>query len=678
MAHLVLQGDAEPRRFLIEKDRVVLGRSDRADLPLDDRKASAIHCRLERSGEGFRLCDLESQNGTWINGRRVRSRMLRSGDLILVGTTELRYVEDGEGGGEGRLDPEASKAFLAAEQELAKFLRAAGPDDMAWAKARLRERASELASALEDPETERLRRLVSWIRRLTSEREPDAILRLMLDSVIELTGAERGFLLLAEGEPRIHLERGFPAEELRKPTFLVARAIAEKVAAQGAPVLSMDAAHDPRIQAFGDTGALNLRSVACVPVRAGARTLGAVYLDSRFERGLFHARDLPFLTSFSDQAAVALENARLHAEARRSRAEAEELNRLLQGRLEQQGAELDEVRTLYQRSAAEARTKYRYDAFVGDSPPMRELFHLLDRVTDSEVSVFLNGESGSGKELAARAIHFNGPRASGPFISENCAAIPEPLFESELFGHVRGSFTGAISDKKGLFVLADKGTLFLDEIAEMPLAVQAKLLRVLQEKEVRPVGASKTVAVDARILTASNKNLREMVRRGSFREDLFHRIHVIEARVPPLRERREDIPALAVHFLQRVARERGGEPRELSRAALELLQLYDWPGNVRELENEMRRADALADRIVLPELLSEPVRKAEEARRRAAGSKPLREAVRDAAREVEKALIADALRREQGNKSAAARRLGVSRPTLDAKMAELKIPRHPA
>jgi len=439
----------------------------------------------------------------------------------------------------------------------------------------------------------------------------------------------------------------------------------------------MNAAEDAAVKAFGDTGALNLRSVACVPIRAGTRILGAVYLDNRFERGVFRPQDLPFLMSFADQAAVALENASLHEEARRSRAEVEELNRILQGRLEKQQAELDEVKTLYARSTAEARTKYSYDAIVGTSPAMQEMFLLLDRVTDSDVPVFLLGESGSGKELAARAIHFNGPRRAGAFISENCAAIPESLFESELFGHARGAFTGAVGEKKGLFALASGGTLFLDEIAEMPLAMQAKLLRVLQEKEVRPVGAARAVPVDVRIVTASNKNLTEQVRRGLFREDLFHRIHVIEVKVPPLRDRREDIPVLARHFLDRIAKERGEPPREIADAALELFGRYEWPGNVRELENEIRRAHALADKVILPEVLSDSVRKGEGPMGRALRAATLKDAVRDAVREVERSMIAEALRLERGNKSAVARRLGISRPTLDAKMDELGIPRYP-
>jgi len=665
------------RMVPIEKDRVVVGRGEAADVGLEDRKASASHCRIERTAEGYRICDLESQNGTWVNGKRVRQRLLRHGDVIGVGTTELRF--DLPDAPAPRRSPKLERALEKLGDALERFLAVAGPEDLAWARGRLERRAAPLVEAIGDPEAARLRRLVSWIRRLTNERDVSTLLRLMLDSVVELTGAERGFLMLGEPgrEPRLHVERHFEADALRKPTFRVARAIAEKVIAEGQAIVSMNAADDGSIKALDDAGALNLRSVACVPIRAGARILGAVYLDNRFERGVFRPQDLPFLLSFADQAAVALENARLHEEARRSRAEVEELNRVLQGRLESQQRELEEVKTLYARSTAEARTKYSYDAIVGESPAMKEMFLLLDRVTDSDVPVFLLGESGSGKELAARAIHFNGPRRAGPFISENCAAIPESLFESELFGHARGAFTGAVGEKKGLFVLASGGTLFLDEVAELPLAMQAKLLRVLQEKEVRPVGAGRPVPVDVRIVTASNKDLREQVRRGLFREDLFHRIHVIEVRVPPLRDRREDIPLLVRRFLDRIAAERGEPAREIAPAALELLARYEWPGNVRELENEIRRAHALADKVILPEVLSDAVRRGEGGGRRRLRAGTLKDAVRDAVREVERGMITEALRELKGNKSAVARRLGVSRPTLDAKMEELRIPRYP-
>ncbi len=663
-------------RVPIEKPAVVLGRSDEVDVTVTDRKASASHCRIERTSSGYRVCDLESANGTWLNGSRVRRHALKAGDVISVGTTDLRFEDELARRVTGKKRQRIEKSYQDLERALEAFLRVAGHDEREVAAQRLKDKARSIAASLIDPEVARLRKLVAWIRRLTNEHDIKRLLALMLDSVVELTGAERGFLMLLEGakaEGRVRVARNFDLDALRKPTYKVARGIALEVAHDGQPVVSTNADEDPRIRLHGDTGALNLRSVACVPIRMGQAHLGALYLDNRFERAVFSSEDLPFLLSFADQAAIALRNAQLHEEAAAAKGEADNLNRILRGRVEQQEAELNEVKTLYARASAEARTKYSYKNIVGESPVMRELFFLLDRVTDSTVPVFLFGESGSGKELAARAIHFNGPRKHEPFVSENCAAIPEPLFESELFGHKKGSFTGAVADKKGLFQLAEKGTLFLDEIAEMPLPLQSKLLRVLQEREVRPVGAKHAAPIDVRIVTASNKNLAEQVRRGAFREDLYHRIHVIEVTIPPLRRRPEDVPLLVDFFLRRATD--NGSPKPIDAAALTLLQRYDWPGNVRELENEILRAVTLSEGRITVGSFSESVRSGVAARRR---GWTLKEAVRSATREVERDLIVAALRTEKGNKSAAARRLGVSRPTLDAKMEQLKIPRYPA
>jgi len=661
-------GPGSERLVPIDKSRILLGRSGESDVVLADTQASATHCRIEQNGSDYRIDDLESANGTWLNGRRVKSHRLRPGDVIGVGQTEILF-EAAVPETKTRRPTPFQRSLKEVERAFDKLVKVATAREMDRAYMRLRESASPLAKALDDPEKERLRHLVSWIRRLTNERDHGRLLSLMLESVVELTGAERGFLMLREKNgTRIAAEHNFDGEALKKPTYRVARAVAERVAGSGRAIVSMNGAEDPQLKALGDTGVFHLRSVVGVPIRAGRRILGALYLPD----------DLPFLMSFADQAAVALENARLHEEATSARAEVEDLNSILRGRVEQQEAELHEVKTLYAQASADARTKYSYDNIIGRSPAMRELFFLLDRVTDSDVPVHVKGESGAGKELAARAIHFNGPRKKNTFVSENCAAIPESLFESELFGHLKGSFTGATADKKGLFQLADGGTLFLDEVTEMPLSMQAKLLRVLQERELRPVGAKDTVKVDVRILTASNRDLAEQVRRGAFREDLYHRIHVIDVEVPPLRRRREDVPALVEFFLKRIAERRGETQREISPAAIEMLSEYAWPGNVRELENEMERAHALTDERIEPESLSDALRSGVAQNGDSLKGTGLKDAVREATRKIERSLITAALRDERGNKSAVARRLRISRPTLDAKMESLKIPRYPA
>jgi len=247
---------------------------------------------------------------------------------------------------------------------------------------------------------------------------------------------------------------------------------------------------------------------------------------------------------------------------------------------------------------------------IGSSPAMRKVFDLLDKVVQSDVAVLIQGETGTGKELVAKALHEHGPRKKKPFMAENCAAVPAELLESELFGHVRGSFTGAIADRPGHFVAADGGTVFLDEIGDMPLAMQAKLLRVLQEGEVRPVGSNKVSHVDVRVIAATNKDLRAMCAQGTFREDLYFRLNVVTVQLPPLRERRGDVRYL-VRFLAGLAGEEMGREVVFSEAAIEAMERWRWPGNVRELENEIRRAAALSNGVVGPEDLSPALQRSE-------------------------------------------------------------------
>ena len=303
---------------------------------------------------------------------------------------------------------------------------------------------------------------------------------------------------------------------------------------------------------------------------------------------------------------------------------------------------------------------------------MRQVFAMLDRIIETELPVLIHGASGTGKELIARAIHYNGARSARPFVSVNCAALPDSLLESELFGHTRGAFTGADRSKKGLIEQATGGTLFLDEIGDMSPEMQKKLLRVLQEGEVRPLGSNKTVQVDIRLVAASHGDLQEMVKQGSFREDLFYRINVLGVQLPPLRERREDIPLLAETLLARAARETGREVPVISSEALAALVDHEWPGNVRELENEMRRLVVLAEGVVTRDQLSANVLAGGEG----AGSREVGGAappevdgdLREAVAQFERAAIEAALTGTEGNKSRAASDLGISRFALQRKL----------
>jgi transcriptional regulator with GAF, ATPase, and Fis domain len=325
--------------------------------------------------------------------------------------------------------------------------------------------------------------------------------------------------------------------------------------------------------------------------------------------------------------------------------------------------------------------RYRFENIVGNSRAMQQVFRLLEKIIESESTVLIHGESGTGKELIARAIHYNGPRAKKAFVVQNCSAFNDNLLESALFGHTKGSFTGAIKDKKGLFEMADGGTFFLDEVGDMSPALQVKLLRVLQEGTFTPVGSTETRTVDVRVIAATHKDLQKMVERGEFREDLYYRINVIKTQIPPLRERMDDMLILVDHFLRKHYRPRPGTaprlrpgPPRLSAEALSAMQRYPWPGNIRELENEIERLMVLGgDLDELPEeLLSQRVREAAGAPNRATPPRSNQyEAagtLKDAVEALERDLIYQGLIRTHWNKSQLAKELGISRSNLIMKV----------
>jgi transcriptional regulator with GAF, ATPase, and Fis domain len=422
-------------------------------------------------------------------------------------------------------------------------------------------------------------------------------------------------------------------------------------------VVTVDAAGDPRFEAARSVSDLQLRSVLAAPLIARGEVTGCLYVDDRLRPGAFGEDDVALVLDFADQAAIAVENARLLEEnQRRGREVAELASRLAE--------EVDSQRVELRQSREALAVRYDYRNLVGRTPRMMELFRLLDRVTDTALPVVIHGESGTGKELVARAIHHNGPRGGRPFVSENCAAIPENLLEAALFGHVRGAFTGADGDRRGLFEIADGGTLFLDEVGEMSPAMQSKLLRVLQEGELRRVGAERGRKVDVRIVAASNRDLGRLVADGRFREDLYYRLNVVRVVLPPLRERREDIPLLVDHFLRKHAAQAQRPPKKIARPALAKLCGYRWPGNVRELENEVLRAAALGGETIVVEDLSPHV----------AAGEPVAPidvddlTVRARVERLERTLVREALSRSGGNQSRAARLLGLSRFGLQKKL----------
>jgi len=514
----------------------------------------------------------------------------------------------------------------------------------------------------------RYKRLLAVAKTLSSERDPKKVLTLTMDAIVELTGAERAFVWLGTSEEgNVAVARNLDKEYVRKPAGKVSRSILARTMDSGATVLTDNASEDESFMDSQSIPELKLRSVLCAPLILHEETIGALYVDHRFREGEFSDEDRALLDEFRDLAAIAIGNARLFQENEAQRKRLQELNVRLEREVAEQNAEMQTYRGRLRALKPRSSYKHEYAGIIGDSPAIREVFSLLDRIIPTTFPVLIFGESGTGKELVARAIHVYGPRKTKPFLSENCAAVPESLFESELFGHVRGAFTGADRTRDGLFQRAHGGTLFLDEIGELSPAMQTKLLRALQEGEVRKVGSTQVDRVDVRILAATNRDLRKAVDEGAFREDLFYRLHVVAVRLPPLRERREDIEPLLDHFLGEACAEAGVQPRKFSAAALKMLTGHTWPGNIRELQNEVKRLVALSDDVIGPELL-------DHLRHAASAAKPSSGGLGgQALRDIERQAIIETLQLTGGNKAEAAKRLGISRRALYDKISKYEI-----
>jgi transcriptional regulator with GAF, ATPase, and Fis domain len=620
-----------------------IGRSRENEVPITDVRASRRHCCVEPGGGAWWLRDDGSRNGTLLNGKLVERAKLAPGDLIEIGATKIWFDEVAEGA-----DP------------------------------------SKTVSLPQAPRDERgqqdLLRLQRIARAMNAELDPARLLELILDHAIDIVRAERGFVLVRGdgGKVDFAASRNFAGDSVPGSELDISRSLASQVLSTGEPVMAVNALEDERFRDVESISILGLRSVLAIPLRERDVVVGAIYLDNRLQRRSFGPDDLRMLEALADSASVALRNARLferlegqRRELDESRRRVEALNARLEGIVRGQGVELENLRDAL-RVRESLATKYDYKEIVGRSPAILQAMRLLDRVVDSEVPVHIHGESGTGKELVARAVHSYGPRAKGPFVSENCAALTETLLESELFGYVKGAFTGADKPRKGLFELAHKGTLFLDEVGDMSPGMQRKLLRVLQEGEVRPVGGVEPVKVDVRIVSASNRDLQAMVESHEFREDLFYRLRVLHIRLPSLRERKEDIPLLVSTFLDREAKRQGGRPRRMAPGVMDMLLVYDWPGNVRELENECLRMLALSGEVIEPEVLSEQVR--------GYVPKPLDAGRPDEVRDlnvlveqIEVAEIRKALALHDGNKTRAADALRISRFALQRKLEKYGI-----
>lgn len=415
---------------------------------------------------------------------------------------------------------------------------------------------------------EYLQALLDVSRQINSIKQPDELLESILDIAINHLSAERGFVLLKDEKS----DNAFLPKAVKNIGTLkvsevsdISHTTVQKVLKTTKPLLSFDAHSDERFDDVKSVVLHKIQSIAVVPLILKGTMIGVIYIDSREQKAGFTRQSLGFLQAFANQAAIALENARLLAQ------------------LQDENALLKE----------EFHRIYAFKEIIGKSKAMEQVFRMMGKVLNTGTTVILTGETGTGKEVVARAIHYNGNRSKKAFVPINCGAIPENLIESELFGHKKGAFTGAISDKTGLIESADGGTLFLDEVGELPLTMQVKLLRFLQERQFTPVGDVRPRTADVRIIAATHRDLQELIKAGEFREDLYYRLNVININIPPLRDRRKDIPLLVHHFIKKLNRKLETQVKSVTPGAVEQLTKYSWPGNVRELENTLERAIVL-------------------------------------------------------------------------------------
>ena len=474
--------------------------------------------------------------------------------------------------------------------------------------------------------------------RINSIQSPDELLADVLQIAMQTLDAERGFILLTSDEYpegfEVRSSSNFTDHQLGE-LVRISTSVVHEVLREGKPVLVFEAQQDERYRETESIVLEKIQSIACVPLRIKDRQIGAIYLDSLTKRTRFTRDHLPFIQAFANQAAIAIENVQLYQSLR------------------------DENRRLRQ----EVQRVHGFEGIIGQSPRMRDIFETMSRVMETDATVLVEGESGTGKELVARAIHYKGDRSDKPFVALFCGSLPDNLLESELFGHKKGSFTGATTDKQGLFEAADGGTIFLDEVGDLSPHLQTALLRVLQQGEIKRIGENKVRHVDVRVISATNKRLLTLIEEGEFREDLYYRLNTISIEIPPLRYRRSDIPLLAHHFLDKFAVKKRSHIKGLVPEALDALQSYAWPGNVRELENTIERAVVFArgEYIRVEDLRLPDDQQVD----------PFEPGI--SLKESERRLVLQTLRDNGDNISATARVLGVSRRWLHYKLKEWEI-----
>jgi len=619
---LVKEGPGRGDVFELSDKDVRIGRDAENNLRLADRAISRFHARITRRGGAWYVCDLDSHNGTLVNGERVRRRKLEHADEIRVGNVLLMFLED---------DVTDVDALIQAEEAGPEITQTIDLDESTRFEGIGGATRAELITS-----SQRLIALTELAQAAASVRSLPTLFDLVIESVNRTLSPDRVVPIVRQPDgtllPYIRAKSGF---DRGLEAAGISKRIVEHCLQKGVAVLSRRPLPPGQGRRRDRDAPPRITSALCSPL-IGRMTYGVIYCD-RVDRPDSYARaDLQYMCSLAAQVAVAMENIRAHEDAAA-------LARHL-------GTEVES----------------EYDLF-GQSAAIKNVFEFIRKAAPTRASVLICGESGTGKELVARAIHYNSPRAKGPFEAVNCAAMSEALIESELFGHVKGAFTGAINDRPGRFELADKGTIFLDEIGALPLECQTKLLRVLEMGTVRRVGDVKDRTVDVRVIAATNEDLDAARAEGRFREDLFYRLDVLRTDLPPLRERGDDIDRLAHHFLAEFSEECGRTIKGFEPGVLEVFRRYAWPGNVRELKNVIERMVIMCEGDMLKvELLPAELRRGVGHAADEPASEP--DEKLQSLEEVERRYILAVLRRTGGNKKRAAEVLGVDRSTLYAKL----------
>jgi Nif-specific regulatory protein len=607
-------GPLKGAAFSLPAGEVSIGRDSSNHLWAPDPALSRRHCVVIASDEQVFIRDLGSRNGTLVNGVPVEQQQMRHGDQIYIGDSILLFLLDKDGEHPVRNPVEfqdtasldGSPLLLRAEDSL--YLQ---PEKTGAGLPASERRARDLNSLL---------KVATGIGGI---RDQDSLQWQLLGFIFDVVPAERGAVLLCDQLEEFTSTAAWdrlrgPGHPVRVSRTVVQRALEERIGLVVSDVLGNDA-----LRQVKTLYELKVRSLLCVPLLVADRVLGVIYLDTSSPTVQFDEDHLHVMTAVAGIAGLAFDNVR-HWE-----------------KLQQENQAL----------RAEIELEHN---MVGGSPAMRKVFDFIRRVAPTDSTVLIQGESGTGKELVARALHRNSSRAEQPFVAINCAAIAETLLESELFGHEKGAFTGAAAQKKGKVEVAEGGTLFLDEIGELASGLQAKLLRVLQEREFERLGGTKPIKLNIRLIAATNRSLPEAVKAGTFRNDLYYRLDVVTLNVPALRERREDISVLADHFAAKASRKCGMRAKPLSSEALGCLMHYDWPGNVRELENALERALVLGSTdSILPDDLPEAVLEA------GSTTTASTDKYHGNIKETKKQLILQALQQAKGNYIQAATALGM-------------------